>query len=334
MKWKPGAHASTFGGNPVAVAAALATIELLERELIENAARIGASHAGPHARLAAALPERRRRARARPDDRHRNGAGSANQGARPRTARPPRCSWPSSAACWCSAPGANTIRLSPAASHHARSGRLRCRYTGGMPEAWRRSRCGARKRTLDVGCGINKYPGLDRHRPESAQPRRRAVRPRPLSLPVSGQLVRPRCGPSTSSSMSPTSSAPWRSSTAWSAPGGRVFIVTPHYTDFSSFCDPTHRWHLNSFSFRYFGADNAGFGYYSAGPLPRSVGPRKAAGPVALAWLRISGQSFAAVPPVLGALSVLHGARQSDGVRVRSDKVGELFALRAPVSPR
>jgi hypothetical protein len=46
-------------------------------------------------------------------------------------------------------------------------------------------------------------------------------------------------------------------------PGGTVYIATPHYTDFSSFCDPTHRWHLNSFSLRYFGADNAGFGYYS-----------------------------------------------------------------------
>jgi SAM-dependent methyltransferase len=45
--------------------------------------------------------------------------------------------------------------------------------------------------------------------------------------------------------------------------GGEVFIVTPHYTDFSSFCDPTHRWHLNSFSLRYFGADHGGFGYYS-----------------------------------------------------------------------
>lgn len=47
-------------------------------------------------------------------------------------------------------------------------------------------------------------------------------------------------------------------------PGGEVFLVTPHYTDFSSFCDPTHRWHLNSFSLRYFGPDNAGYGYYSA----------------------------------------------------------------------
>jgi 4-aminobutyrate aminotransferase len=42
MQWQPGAHASTFGGNPVAVAASLATIELLEQELIDNAARVGA----------------------------------------------------------------------------------------------------------------------------------------------------------------------------------------------------------------------------------------------------------------------------------------------------
>jgi SAM-dependent methyltransferase len=46
-------------------------------------------------------------------------------------------------------------------------------------------------------------------------------------------------------------------------PGARVVIATPHYTDFSSFCDPTHRWHLNSYSFRYFGDDHAGFGYYT-----------------------------------------------------------------------
>src|SRR5690349_9250977 len=42
MNWKPGAHASTFGGNPVAVAASLATIELLEQELVDNAARMRA----------------------------------------------------------------------------------------------------------------------------------------------------------------------------------------------------------------------------------------------------------------------------------------------------
>jgi SAM-dependent methyltransferase len=45
--------------------------------------------------------------------------------------------------------------------------------------------------------------------------------------------------------------------------GGTVRIETPHYSDFSSFCDPTHKHHLNSFSFRYFGEDHGGFGYYS-----------------------------------------------------------------------
>jgi 4-aminobutyrate aminotransferase len=42
MQWERGAHASTFGGNPVSVQAALVTIELLEKELIDNAARVGA----------------------------------------------------------------------------------------------------------------------------------------------------------------------------------------------------------------------------------------------------------------------------------------------------
>ncbi len=37
MDWKAGSHASTFGGNPVSCRAALATIELLEEGLIENA---------------------------------------------------------------------------------------------------------------------------------------------------------------------------------------------------------------------------------------------------------------------------------------------------------
>jgi SAM-dependent methyltransferase len=46
-------------------------------------------------------------------------------------------------------------------------------------------------------------------------------------------------------------------------PGGRVRIETPHYTDYSSFCDPTHKHHLNSFSFRYFGDNHGGFGYYT-----------------------------------------------------------------------
>ena len=42
MAWPPGAHASTFGGNPVACAAALATITLLRDGLVKNAADVGA----------------------------------------------------------------------------------------------------------------------------------------------------------------------------------------------------------------------------------------------------------------------------------------------------
>ncbi len=42
-KWDQGAHGSTFGGNPVSCAAALATLDVFEEEkLPENAARIGA----------------------------------------------------------------------------------------------------------------------------------------------------------------------------------------------------------------------------------------------------------------------------------------------------
>jgi 4-aminobutyrate aminotransferase len=41
MNWVPGSHASTFGGNPVAIAAALATMDVLEREGIRNAGVVG-----------------------------------------------------------------------------------------------------------------------------------------------------------------------------------------------------------------------------------------------------------------------------------------------------
>ena len=42
MTWPPGAHASTFGGNPVSCAAALTTLKLLREGLIANAADVGA----------------------------------------------------------------------------------------------------------------------------------------------------------------------------------------------------------------------------------------------------------------------------------------------------
>jgi 4-aminobutyrate aminotransferase len=41
MDWVPGSHASTFGGNPVCIAAALATLDILEREGLQNATTVG-----------------------------------------------------------------------------------------------------------------------------------------------------------------------------------------------------------------------------------------------------------------------------------------------------
>jgi 4-aminobutyrate aminotransferase len=41
MTWEPGAHASTFGGNPVCLAAALETLRLLRERYVENASVVG-----------------------------------------------------------------------------------------------------------------------------------------------------------------------------------------------------------------------------------------------------------------------------------------------------
>jgi 4-aminobutyrate aminotransferase len=43
MDWVPGSHASTFGGNPVCIAAAMATLDVIEKEgLLKNSAEVGA----------------------------------------------------------------------------------------------------------------------------------------------------------------------------------------------------------------------------------------------------------------------------------------------------
>jgi len=56
MTWPPGAHASTFGGNPVACAAALETLRLLKDQLIRNAAVVGSRLREGLASLAARHP--------------------------------------------------------------------------------------------------------------------------------------------------------------------------------------------------------------------------------------------------------------------------------------
>lgn len=117
-------------------------------------------------------------------------------------------------------------------------------------------------RVLDVGCGRNKTPGaigIDRNADTSADVRCDLDRiPYPFA-DNTFDLLRAIHVIEHVSDVIRTMEEFHR----LVRPGGTVRIETPHYTDFSSFCDPTHRWHLNSFSFRYFGEDNAGFGYYS-----------------------------------------------------------------------
>ncbi len=86
MDWGPGAHASTFGGNPVSLAAALTTIELLEESLISNAAALG-EHMKDRMRD---WPRRFKYVGdvrgLGSDDRHRDRSRSGDQRARPGTA--------------------------------------------------------------------------------------------------------------------------------------------------------------------------------------------------------------------------------------------------------
>jgi 4-aminobutyrate aminotransferase len=57
MTWQPGAHATTFGGNPVACAAAIVTLRLLESGLMANATQMGELlQAGLH-RLSQQFPQ-------------------------------------------------------------------------------------------------------------------------------------------------------------------------------------------------------------------------------------------------------------------------------------
>jgi 4-aminobutyrate aminotransferase len=56
-RWPRGAHGNTYGGNPLCCAAALATLELVEREYCANAARVGAHFLRQLEALTARFPQ-------------------------------------------------------------------------------------------------------------------------------------------------------------------------------------------------------------------------------------------------------------------------------------
>ncbi|MBZ2185786.1 MAG: methyltransferase domain-containing protein [Bryobacter sp.] len=121
----------------------------------------------------------------------------------------------------------------------------------------------AKPRILDVGCGIKKYPGaigLDNNPRTAADVIADLDRPPYPFRDSAFDEVRAIHVIEHVENVIRTMEEFHRLTRS----GGTIRLETPHYTDFSSFCDPTHRWHLNSFSFRYFGADDAGFGYYTA----------------------------------------------------------------------
>ena len=121
-------------------------------------------------------------------------------------------------------------------------------------------------RILDVGCGINKYPGsigIDRNPASRADVLCELDRlPYPFRDNSFDQVRAIHVIEHVSDVI-----ATIEEFHRLVRPGGTIRIETPHYSDHSSFCDPTHKHHLTSFSFRYFGEDHGGFGYYSKARL-------------------------------------------------------------------
>jgi SAM-dependent methyltransferase len=217
----------------------------------------GKLHDGAVARLAGPLPGGGRCARAGLDDRGGAGAQSADARGCGGAARPGDV-----AGVRARIAGVGRGRFHatavPAAGDYARAVRLRDCDTGRMPDEGH----GRRMKTLDVGCGIRKQPGsigLDRNPASRADVLADLDR---FPYPFADSSFDRVTAIHVIEHLSDVIRAMEEFHRLVRA-GGTVRIETPHYTDFSSFCDPTHKSHLTSFSFRYFGENHGGFGYYS-----------------------------------------------------------------------
>jgi SAM-dependent methyltransferase len=115
---------------------------------------------------------------------------------------------------------------------------------------------------LDVGCGVNKFPGaigLDNN-PRTAADVIHDLGSTPypfddndFDLVVSRHVIE----------HVPDVMAFVTELYRISKPGGKIRLVTPHYTNGDWASDPTHRNHLSSFSFNTFLADRQIFDFYT-----------------------------------------------------------------------
>jgi 4-aminobutyrate aminotransferase len=81
VNWPKGSHGNTYGGNPIACAAALATLDLIEHEYMQNAAELGPLYDRLHGGNTGLPPVHRGRTRQRLDDRGRICKGSGDKSA-------------------------------------------------------------------------------------------------------------------------------------------------------------------------------------------------------------------------------------------------------------
>ncbi|HEX8097913.1 MAG TPA: class I SAM-dependent methyltransferase [Pyrinomonadaceae bacterium] len=122
---------------------------------------------------------------------------------------------------------------------------------------------GARgKKILDVGCGRNKYPGavgLDfNSRTDADVIHDLGVVPYPFADDEFDEVVSRHVIEHVPDVMAFVSELH-----RITRPGGRIRIVTPHYSNPDWPTDPTHRNHFNSYSFNCFTRDRSVFPFYT-----------------------------------------------------------------------
>ena len=120
----------------------------------------------------------------------------------------------------------------------------------------------AEKKILDVGCGRNKYPGaigMDYNpRTDADVIHDLGVIPYPFPDNEFDEVISRHVIEHV-----PDVMAFMAELHRITKPGGRIKLVAPHYTNPDWATDPTHRNHLNSYSFRHFTHDRSLFPFYT-----------------------------------------------------------------------